>query len=92
MLCYLQLEFKVHFEINRRGKQRDVQNPKDVAYQVKIMSPRHIAYNLPCPFVLPVGTRVIATFKDELKSGSTNNNNYYAGIVAEPPKNTNNYR
>lgn len=65
-------------------------NTKD-NYTKKFLGPKHIAYNLPCPFVLPVGTRVIARFAPEVRS-PPNAGEYYAGIIAEPPKNTNKFR
>jgi len=58
----------------------------------KQVTAKQIAYNVPCPFMLPVGARIIAKFKDELKTEPIGNGQYYAGIIAEPPKNTNSFR
>jgi len=42
--------------------------------------------------MLPVGARILAKFRDELKTEPYGDGQYYAGIVAEPPKNTNSFR
>lgn len=36
--------------------------------------------------MIPVGTRVVAIFRDDVS------NNYYSGIIAETPKSINKYR
>lgn len=76
--------------------------PKDT-YRVRMESPaqrkaipiknvvgRYLAYTEMSPVRLPVGTRVIAIFKEE--GQPINKENYYSGIVAEPPKSMNKYR
>lgn len=77
----------------------DVNNPSKMEYQykikyesrkssmVKIVSGKQISYSQPSPVRLPVGTRVIALFRDEWAKEC-----YYAGIIAEPPKSMNKYR
>jgi len=73
----------------RRGKVY----AQETGYQIRILTPKQIAFNLPCPFVLQTGTRVIALFNEEFKNVSSGaNSSFYVGIVAEPPKKTNNYR
>ncbi|XP_013420322.1 histone-lysine N-methyltransferase SETDB1-like [Lingula anatina] len=56
---------------------------------MKVLSGKHIAYFDPCTGTLPVGTRVVALYKDEEATPSTS---FYAGIVAEPPNVRNNNR
>lgn len=53
------------------------------------MSGKQLAYHEHAEVLLPVGTRVIAQYRDEYWSQA---NSMYAGIVAEPPKVMNNYR
>ncbi|KAK7864464.1 hypothetical protein R5R35_011697 [Gryllus longicercus] len=54
---------------------------------VKTVTGKQLAYSTPSPVRLPVGTRVIALFRDEWAKEC-----YYAGIVAEPPKAVNKFR
>lgn len=77
-----------------------------VQYKVKIekknkmyktMSGKNLAYMLRPNVILPVGTRVIAEYKEEptLLSPTSNKRRgvgaLYVGIIAEPPKSMNNY-
>ncbi|XP_049839589.1 histone-lysine N-methyltransferase eggless-like isoform X2 [Schistocerca gregaria] len=54
---------------------------------LKVVPGKHLAYSTPSKVRLPVGTRVIALFQDEGPK-----ENYYAGVIAEPPKSMNKYR
>lgn len=61
----------------------------DTVRLIRQLCLKQMAYNHPCPFILPVGSRVIAKFRDEICSAdSPTNGQYYAGVVAEPPKAT----
>lgn len=53
------------------------------------VSGKQLAFHEPAEVLLPVGTRVIAQYRDEYWAQA---NSMYAGIVAEPPKVMNNYR
>lgn len=53
---------------------------------VKTVSGKQIAAARESQVLIPVGTRVVAVFHDVVS------NNYYSGIIAEPPKATNKYR
>ncbi|XP_060858818.1 histone-lysine N-methyltransferase SETDB1-like [Metopolophium dirhodum] len=55
----------------------------------KLVSKKQIAYSTPNSVRFPVGCRVIAKFKDP---NSQYDNEFYAGIVAEPPNAFNNFR
>jgi len=55
----------------------------------KLLSSKEIAYTSVSPVIFPVGCRVIAKFTD---SNSKCVNEFYAGIIAEPPKQVNNFR
>lgn len=59
---------------------------------LKRVTAKQIAYNIPCPFILIVGTRIIAKFRDELKMEPIGDGQYYAGIVAEHPTPQNKFR
>ncbi|CAL8125083.1 unnamed protein product [Orchesella dallaii] len=83
-------EYVVHYEPTKKGK---LVQPRGVLVEGSVRMMRQLtllemAYNIPCPFVLPVGTRIIAKFKDELNNDPETDGQYYAGIVAEPPKPT----
>lgn len=80
----------------------DITKPLEM-YRVRVESPQHrktilvknvvgryLALPDPSPVRLPVGTRIIAAFKDEGKPFSKDN--FYSGIVAEPPKSMNKFR
>ena len=56
------------------------------ASQVKTLSGKQMASSTLCPFIIPVGMRVVAFFQDISTS------NYCSGVIAEPPKSTNKYR
>jgi len=49
------------------------------------MDAKHLAFSLKTPFLLPVGARVIARFKDEFNQNTPVDHDFYAGIVAERP-------
>lgn len=53
---------------------------------VKTIFGKQVALAELCQVMIPVGTRVVALFHD------ITSNNYYSGIIAEPPKSTNKYR
>lgn len=53
---------------------------------MKIVSGKQVAIAQPSPVIIPVSTRVVALFQD------VNSNNFYSGVIAEPPKSTNKYR
>lgn len=55
---------------------------------LKQVTGRQMAYASPSPVRLPVGTRVIAIFKDNDWSKES----YYSGVISEPPKSMNKYR
>lgn len=59
---------------------------KKYAGQMKMLNGKQMASNSPSPFIIPVGTRVVAIFQDVYSS------NYYSGVVAEAPKSINKYR
>jgi hypothetical protein len=73
-----ELDFEVELECvgGRKGQ------PKT---EIRGMSAKHLAFSLKTPFLLPVGARVIARFKDEFKSNVPPDHDFYAGIVAERP-------
>lgn len=60
--------------------------PKKYNNQVKVVNGKQISVAVPSKVMIPVATRVVAMFHNESSS------NYYSGVVAEPPKITNNYR
>ncbi|XP_039301848.1 histone-lysine N-methyltransferase eggless isoform X2 [Solenopsis invicta] len=53
---------------------------------MKTVSGKHLAITEISKVMIPVGTRVVAIFRD------TCSNNYYSGIIAETPKSINKYR
>jgi len=64
---------------------------------MKIVTGRHLAYPNPSPVLLTVGTRVISIFEDEETGGERSHDpnrqeNYYSGLIVEPPKSMNKYR
>ena len=50
-----------------------------------------MAYSTPSQIQLPLGTRIIAQYKEEVK-GTNNIPSFYAGIVAETPSDGNKQR
>lgn len=60
--------------------------PKKYNNQIKVVTGKQIAVAVPSKVMIPVATRVVAMFHNESSS------NFYSGVVAEPPKITNNYR
>uniref|UniRef100_T1IYR1 Histone-lysine N-methyltransferase n=1 Tax=Strigamia maritima TaxID=126957 RepID=T1IYR1_STRMM len=54
-----------------------------------VLPAKHLAYVHPSEVILPVGTRIIAKYKDE---NWHQQDSMYAGIIAEPPKIMNKYR
>lgn len=57
---------------------------------VKSVVGRYLALPDPSPVRLPVGTRIIAAFKDEGRP--LTKDDFYSGIIAEPPKSMNKFR
>jgi len=53
---------------------------------VKTLSGKLIALAEISKVMIPVGTRVVAVFRDDIS------NNYYSGMIAETPKSINKYR
>jgi len=70
-------QYKVKFESTYRKSNN-----------LKQVTGKQMAYTSPSPVRLPVGTRVIAIFKDNDWSKES----YYSGVIAEPPKSMNKYR
>ncbi|XP_035702151.1 histone-lysine N-methyltransferase SETDB1 isoform X1 [Folsomia candida] len=60
--------------------------------RLKQLTAKQIAYDIPCPFMLIVGTRVIAKFREDLKEKPHGPDGHYAGIVAEQPTPRNKFR
>ncbi|KAK7076102.1 hypothetical protein SK128_017129 [Halocaridina rubra] len=58
----------------------------------RVLPGRQLAYYDKCPTRIPVGTRVIAKYKDEDPKNSTISGSYYVGVVAEIPTAANKYR
>ncbi|KAK4320792.1 hypothetical protein Pmani_008367 [Petrolisthes manimaculis] len=58
----------------------------------KVMAGRHLAYFNPCATRIPVGTRIIAKYRDDDPKNTTISGSYYVGIVAEIPTAANKYR
>lgn len=60
----------------------------------RVLNGKNIAYMNHSKTLLPVGTRVISMFKELNNIGDkkTRHDPYYAGIVAEQPVLTNNWR
>ncbi|XP_064090855.1 LOW QUALITY PROTEIN: histone-lysine N-methyltransferase SETDB1-like [Macrobrachium nipponense] len=77
--------------------------PKNTLYKIRynrtkggglprVIPGRQLAYAGKCPTRIPVGTRVIAKYKDEDPKNSTISGSFYVGIVAEIPTAANKYR
>lgn len=49
----------------------------------QVVPGRQLAYNQPCNTRIPVGTRVIAKYKDDDPKNTTISGSFYVGIVAE---------
>lgn len=84
----LKAEFVIQYEPMKKGKPTGgvmIEGDGAIRY-IRQLCLKQIAYNVPCPFILPVGTRIIAKFKDELNTDPDSDGHYYAGIIAEPPK------
>ncbi|CAN7998859.1 unnamed protein product, partial [Ixodes hexagonus] len=73
-------QYRVKFEARK---------PNAGMRQSKWFSPRELAYADRPSVVLPVGTRVVATYTDE---SWNQRQSLYAGLIAEPPKPLNRYR
>lgn len=56
------------------------------------MPGRQLAYFEPCATRIPVGTRIIAKYKDDDPKNTTISGSFYVGIVAEIPTAANKYR
>lgn len=59
---------------------------KKYSAAVKSVPGKQVAPAVTSQVIIPVGTRVVAVFRDVTSS------NYYSGVIAEPPKATNKYR
>lgn len=78
--------------------------PKNTSYKIRynrnakssgqtaIMTGRQLAYYASCPTRIPVGTRVIAKYRDDDPKNTTISGAFYVGIVAEIPTAANKYR
>lgn len=78
--------------------------PKDTIYRIrynrnaksaglsKVMPGRQLAYFESCATRIPVGTRIIAKYKDDDPKNTTISGSFYVGIVAEIPTAANKYR
>ncbi|XP_046617566.1 histone-lysine N-methyltransferase eggless isoform X1 [Neodiprion virginianus] len=80
-----------------KGRIQSVQSRSPSQYRVKILTKKNnsvvrtvmgtqLALAIPSSVLIPVGTRIVAIFKDVNACG------YYSGVIAEPPKSTNKYR
>ncbi|XP_042206255.1 histone-lysine N-methyltransferase eggless-like isoform X2 [Homarus americanus] len=58
----------------------------------RVMPGRQLAYINPCATRIPVGTRVIAKYRDEDPKNTTISGSFYVGVVAEIPTAANKYR
>ncbi|XP_045118672.1 histone-lysine N-methyltransferase eggless-like isoform X3 [Portunus trituberculatus] len=58
----------------------------------RIIPGRQLAYYEPCATRIPVGTRIIAKYKDDDPKNTTISGSFYVGIVAEIPTVANKYR
>lgn len=58
---------------------------------VRTVTGKYLAYPTPARVQLKVGVRIISIFKEEEDSAVVKQN-YYVGVIAEPPKSTNKYR
>ena len=77
------LPFKVRFDTYVNGVRK--------SSFLKKLSSRHIAYNVAATVKLQVGTRIIAVYIDP-DAPLDAKKDFYAGIIAEPPKNMNKNR
>ncbi|KAI4479208.1 hypothetical protein M0804_011347 [Polistes exclamans] len=63
---------------------------------IKSVFGKQIAVAVPSKVLIPVGTRIVAIFHEAENYETTrekyDSNNFYSGVVAEPPKSTNKYR
>lgn len=78
--------------------------PKNTTYKIRynrnskgsglprVMPGRQLAYINPCATRIPVGTRVIAKYRDDDPKNTTISGSFYVGIVAEIPTAANKYR
>ncbi|XP_069953644.1 histone-lysine N-methyltransferase eggless isoform X3 [Cherax quadricarinatus] len=78
--------------------------PKNTTYKIRynrnakgsglprIMPGRQLAYINPCATRIPVGTRVIAKYRDDDPKNTTISGSFYVGVVAEIPTAANKYR
>lgn len=60
-----------------------------VSKVVKVVNGKQMAYSKPSSVRYPVGTRVIALFRN---SDGPAREAFYVGVVAEPPKHINKFR
>ncbi|XP_037507463.1 histone-lysine N-methyltransferase SETDB1 isoform X1 [Rhipicephalus sanguineus] len=67
----------------------DIRKANMNARALKWYHKRELAYAERCTVILPVGTRVVATYSDE---SVPPRHSLYAGLIAEPPKPLNKYR
>ncbi|ODM90642.1 Histone-lysine N-methyltransferase eggless [Orchesella cincta] len=68
-----QMEYVVHYKPTKKP-----------GYLARRITLKEMAYDLPCPYMLPVGARVIAKYVDENRS--EDDGMFYAGVVADYPK------
>jgi len=85
------MEYKVQYEPTNKNW-KPVQ-PRGVMKEgasrfVRQLSLKQMAYDLYCPYVLSVGTRVIAKYRGELSIDREDDGQYCGGIVAEMWKST----
>lgn len=81
------LKAKVIAVVNKNPTQYKVKlNAKKHNQAMKIVSGKQVAIAQQSNVIIPVSTRVVALFQD------VNTNNFYSGVIAEPPKSTNKYR
>lgn len=74
-----QASIRVKFDVtNSKGQVKSTQS--------KTLHPRHLAYASPATVRLPVGTRVIAVYRDPGDPGTMQRDDFYSGIIAEPLK------
>lgn len=81
------VEIRAGFDGNKEYKVKF--DPKRGVAQTKLLSGKHLAFLELADVMLPVGTRVIAEYKDEYWNQASS---MYAGIIAEPPKIMNEFR
>lgn len=81
----------IHSLQNTSYKIRYNRNAKSSG-QTAIMTGRQLAYYASCPTRIPVGTRVIAKYRDDDPKNTTISGAFYVGIVAEIPTAANKYR